>query len=170
MDFPTLPTDSTYKMAAVGGMVLTLGVMWLATTQLNEISLEVATRKANSEIIRLQVKDLRSDVEALERSANPSKDEISALKATNQALRDKELEQKLKTQILQAKNENFKEIWTLLKMFLFAGLISTSWGFFQWHRKIQIPQDELIREQVAALKRQRLAEAKAQQELEQNKA
>ena len=117
MDFPTLPTDSTYKMAAVGGMVLTLGVMWLATTQLNEISLEVATRKANSEIIRLQVKDLRSDVEALERSANPSKDEISALKATNQALRDKELEQKLKTQILQAKNENFKEIWTLLKMF-----------------------------------------------------
>lgn len=170
MDFLTLPTDSTYKLAAVGGMVLLLGSMWVATTQLNELSLEVATRQANSEILALKVEDLSRDVDVLDRRANPSKDEALAMKAKIQALRDKRLEQRLETQITSAKSANFRQLWNMLKVFLFLGFILMAWGFFCWHRKIQIPQDQLIQEQVAVLKRQRLAEARAQKKLEENQA
>jgi len=169
MELPILPTDSTYKVAAIGGLMILFGATWSAATQLNGLGLEVAAHRARLERYKAESEYVEFEHAELKARKNGTLQGLKTQLQDLQNLRDKVIEQEAKKRdmeievtLTEVKTRNLKNLLSALKIIGAFGLVSAIWGFVQWHRLIQLPQDELIREQIAALRRQRLADSAAE--------
>ncbi|MDT4289560.1 hypothetical protein RO575_08315 [Methylomonas sp. MO1] len=120
-----LPTDNIYKFYAMFGLVvmLTTGIMFFIRAE--EYNRRAFERYAPIRI--LEAKDKLTDSEKLDLFIHEQK------------------------QAIDKSNKEF-ELGLYVFLFLLPGTLSTAYGFYMWHTKIQPKQDELIDLQIERLK------------------
>ncbi|MCC6513846.1 MAG: hypothetical protein IT187_07515 [Geothrix sp.] len=151
MELLTIPTDSTYKFAAITGLAMILGATWVITT--TDVNLKIAQAELE---YQLEVSDVRAKAFEKDFSRAESTAELKALRAD--VIREREGFARLRRD-RREKEAKALAYWDpkMVRLCLWCGAFWLIWGSVNWHRKIQLPQDILIKEQIEALKRARLA-------------
>jgi len=168
MNLPFPPTDSFYKFCAIAGTIiylLVLYILWYMQQEMNDkmasatLSVETATVEKDFYIERTGTLDTliknaiaenqgHLPIDSSKLLLRYSEDEIKAMVREAQDLKKstalKIAEAKFYTQRGKDLLDENKMILYLSIAFFFVGIVTASYGYLNWYRKVQVPIDKAI--------------------------
>ena len=176
MIFPNFPTDNLYKFLALVGTVIVILSIYFTETRVAEVGgtiidveevLDIS--KARYEALKMKMDQLKEIIDnSIAEQTGKKKMVVSKLevryseteiKALHRQVQDLIGEQgiemvKVNTSMkrLEKLNERSKRIFNWNILFIAVGALMAYNGFILWYRRVQRPLDELLQNELSALK------------------
>lgn len=153
---PSPPTDNLYKFAALLGAIVTIAAPAYYVTQSTELHLREVSAQQETAIYQKQTEWWAADAAASWHEVKPDKDgRIPDPTPAEQALYKAAFEKRRELELTQIKVQHAEKTVAVLRdqlqlLFwlaiaaLLVGIPLSSWGFLQWHRRVQRLQDKEV--------------------------
>ena len=165
MEFPSLPTDNLYKFYALAGLIGLVLAFWHFDEKADHMRDESIRFENEAATLQLEQKFLLEEQTALLKRLDELKKQDFGRLTADEAEKHRaelahfqtELEkqakaQRLKVQELVNKQRSLADVvgrthdsWVRMRFTLCSLLIWSLYGFIVWHRKIQVFQDRILR-------------------------
>jgi len=168
MELPTPPTDNLYKFQALSGLTIIVLTVWFLAGQLNDVLLQCIDARNDITRLELEMSNVKQDIKLLVDNMSRMDESLTNVVTQNQKdnavaklnkygeqrqeLQTQERDILLKGNAIEAKaylidwEKSKVEILGILGVFAIAfGLILSIHGFRNWYKKIQVYQDQILK-------------------------
>jgi hypothetical protein len=154
MEMPNLPTDNLYKFQALAGLASMLFFIWFFAEQLDRASLEFIKFGNYAASLHIEINNLETDLGRFEKHLKviePGQlrqsdiDEVNQLQTRIHEIELKQQESENNMMLLHYTKLKLLLLLAAAPMLFFYSMIYTRRGFRNWHRKVQVYQDRILK-------------------------
>ena len=148
MDLPTLPTDNLYKFLALGGLVLLVASFAFPLIRISDIQVKLIEARRDGELLKVETASFEKELDRVGQRPKVSSADAAWYRTRLLDLRIKEIQWSSRQEQIDQLTKELLFAQSFLGLGCGIGTVLSAVGFALWYRRVQKPNDLLLKRQL----------------------